>query len=70
MQGLEQSKDINYVLELLQADTQSEIKKFIVEVLIRTSDFIQDLVTQIYDLQVAEREIELQENLTGFLYEM
>jgi len=67
MQGLEQSKDINYVLELLQADTKSEIKKFIVEVLIRTSDFIQDLVTQIYDLQVAEREIELQENLTGFL---
>ena len=67
MQGLEQSKDINYVLELLQADTQSEIKKFIVEVLIRTSDFIQDLVTQIYDLQVAEREIELQENLTGVL---
>lgn len=67
MQGLEQSKDINYVLELLQADTKSEIKKFIVEVLIRTSDFIQDLVTQIYDLQVAEREIELQENLTGVL---
>ena len=48
MQGLEESKEIHYILELLDFETKNQLKTFIIQTLSATSSFIHRLITDIY----------------------
>ena len=49
MQGLEESRDIHYILELIEDHSQQKIKKFILATLSTTVTFIHELVTHLYE---------------------
>jgi hypothetical protein len=57
MQGLEESKDIHYILERIGEDSRATLKELILTTLSTTSNFLREVVAQVYQAEEEHKVI-------------